>query len=73
MLVAVFCSTLDDLWTGMEPVPLGHVPSGHGKPDRYVTVVRDEGPFFRVDLYASSEEVHAFEDAQIWSSFAVIG
>ena len=73
-MVATFHSVIGEPWIGMDPVRLGTVPSGLGTADRFVTIVDSDGdPVVRIDLYRSSEEVYAFEEALHWSRFVVIG
>jgi len=73
MCRATFQSEIDDPWTGLEPIRLGHVPPGRGTPDRYLTVEADRGHLLRVDLYRSTDECFPFEEALSWSGWLVIG
>jgi hypothetical protein len=57
----------------MEPIRLECVASGRGTPDRYVTIETDGDPLMRVDLYGSNGESFAFEEAQSWCGWLVIG
>lgn len=43
--------TIDGEWLQLPPLRLGSVPPGLGTPNRYLTVLRDEYPALRVDLY----------------------
>ncbi|MFN0315730.1 MAG: hypothetical protein ACKVQA_11920 [Burkholderiales bacterium] len=56
----------------MEPVRLGSFLPGR-TPKRFVTVEADEKPLLRIDLYSSSGETFAFEEARIWAQFVTIG
>ena len=74
MIAAAFHSVIGEPWIRMDPVRLGSVPPGLGTADRFVTVVdSDSGALLRIDLYGSSDEIYAFEDALSWSSFVFIG
>jgi hypothetical protein len=73
MLRAAIVPALNPPWNGMEPVRLGRVPAGPATADRFVTVESEVEPLLRVDLYRSSDEAFAFEDARVWSQFVVIG
>jgi hypothetical protein len=73
MARVAFLTVLNPPWTRMEPIVLRRIPTGRGTPDRFVAVESSEGPVLRVDLYGSSDECFAFEEACIWSGLVVIG
>lgn len=66
-------TTLDPAWSEMVPIPLGRIPGGRDTPDCFVTVESNDGPALRVDLYRSSEECFAFQEACVWSGLVVLG
>ena len=66
-------ASIEGPWIGMDPVRLGRIAAGPGAPACYVTVDSERGPLLRIDLYTSSDEVFAFQEAHVWSQFLVIG
>jgi hypothetical protein len=52
---------------------VGQVPQAQGTPELYILVVKAGAPYLCVALYADSEQLRCFQEAIIWSSWAVIG
>ncbi len=58
----------------MTPVTIGRGPLAVAAPlATVVTVERDGSPMLRIDLHETAPACHAFQDAQEWSDFVVIG
>lgn len=69
----VFSETIGGLWLDVAPIRVGRVPAGLGTPDRYLTATVRGGQSVRVDLYRSSDEACAFEEAHEWHGWLVVG
>ncbi len=66
-------SVIDGPWLAMDPVRLGAVSNSLGTPDLFVLVTEDGHPLLRVDHYAASDEIHTFDDAQVWNRRLAVG
>jgi hypothetical protein len=73
----VITTTLTDSIDGkrirLDPIRVGRVPVTLGTPDRYVTVVKDDEPVLRIDVYAYGPDCFAFEEVIIWHDMVIIG
>ncbi len=66
-------TTLPAPWLTLPPMRIGQIPTGLGTPDVYALVQEEDELCLRIDLYASSSECFAFEEAIVWRNFIVIG
>lgn len=64
-------NTVGDLWTNMEPIRVGPVPTGRGTPGVYLTIERDGEPFARVDAWP----LHGgpFVECLVWREYVALG
>lgn len=68
-----FSSSAPDEWLSTRVVRVGVVPPHRPMPTRYVLLSTNGEPRLRVEVYSDPDEVHAFEDAEVWSDRVVIG
>ena len=73
MLEVSLQTTFAAPWTRMPPVRVGQTPTDLGTPDVYGLVQSEGEPLMRIDVYMSSPECFAFEEALVWSDFIIIG
>lgn len=55
----------------MGPVIIGSISSR--TPDTYVTVMNEDKPILRVDVYGNSDEAFCFSESVIWRDWVIIG
>jgi len=64
---------VDAEWLRVEGVRVGPVPAGVGTPECYVTMMEDDKPVLRVDVYAYGPDWFAFQDAIVWRDNLIVG
>jgi hypothetical protein len=65
---------IEEPWLSMEPVRIGRIPPGLGTPDMYVTVMDDNEPVIRIDVYGyHGEESYTFSDFVVWGGMVLVG
>jgi hypothetical protein len=72
-LLARMSRVVDAEWLRVEAIGVGRVPAGVGTPECYVTVVEDDKPVLRVDVYAYGPDSFAFQDAILWRDNLIVG
>jgi hypothetical protein len=70
-MLVQFRSTIADSWIGMEAVKIGSISSR--TPDTYVTVMDENRPVLRVDVYGNSDETFCFSESTVWKGWVIIG
>lgn len=64
-------NTIEAPWTEMDPIRVGHVPTGCGTPGVYATIELDDEPYARIDawpLYGGP-----FVECIIWRAYVALG
>jgi len=70
-MLTQFRLTIEEPWISMKPVIIGSVSSR--TPDTHVTVMNEEKPIIRVDVYGKSDEAFCFSESVIWRDWVIIG
>jgi hypothetical protein len=73
VIAAAFTESIDSDTLLLDPIRVGRVPVTLGTPDRYVTVVKDDEPILRIDVYAYGPDCFAFEEVIMWHDMVIIG
>lgn len=64
---------IDGRWLSLRPVDVDRGGRLGAAVAAFVTIDRDGEPFMRLDVYETGPEARVFEEAIIWSGFAVVG
>ena len=73
VIATTFTDSIDGDRKRLDPIRVGRVPVTLGTPDRYVTVVQDDKPVLRIDVYAYGADCFAFEEVIVWHDMVIIG
>ena len=73
MFVARMSGVVEPEWLSVISVRVGRVPPGGGTAECYVTVLEDDKPVLRVDVYAYGPDCFAFQDAIVWRDNLIVG
>jgi hypothetical protein len=66
VITATFTDSIDGDTLRLDPIRVGRVPVTLRTPDRYVTVVKDDEPVLRIDVYA-----YGWDPPGGWKPFAI--
>lgn len=73
MLRVALQMAIEPPWTDLPPLQVGEFASIVGTPTIYALIEDDGTPLQRIDIYVSSSECLAFQEAVVWRNFIVIG
>jgi len=68
-----WAKSVDDVWCRIPRVVAGRRKHTDGTPDYFVLIRENNAPLLRVDLFAETDEVFAFQDWVAWQNTVALG